>query len=93
MNKLIRAVAALVALVGILGGIPWLLLRWGDWPITRLPTVEWFKRTMDTAVSDSALFSVLTVAAWLVWALFAFSVLVELGAAVRGFEEIGRAHV
>ena len=86
MNKLIRAVASLVALVGILVGIPWLLVRRGDWPITRLPTVEWFKRTMDTAVSDSALFSVLTVAAWLVWALFAFSVLVELGAAVRGFE-------
>jgi hypothetical protein len=85
MNR-IRGLGALIALAGLIGGLPWLLLRYGDWPITALPDAEWARRLTDTFVTDRAIFAVLTVAAWAVWATFTFSVLVELAASVRGFE-------
>lgn len=82
----LRGLAALIALGAVLGGIPWLLLRFGDWPITGIPTGDQLRNTLDTAVTDSTVFAVLTVAAWTVWVVFAISVLIELVAAARGIQ-------
>lgn len=85
MNR-IRGFGALVVLAGLIGGVLWLLVRYGDWPITTLPNAEWARRLTDTFVTDRAIFAVLTVAAWAVWATFTFSVLVEMSAALRGMQ-------
>ncbi len=85
MNR-IRGLFALLALVALLGGVPWLLLHYGNWPITGMPDAEWLNRLTNTVLSDSTIFSALTVGAWLVWGIFAISVLIEMGAALRGME-------
>jgi nucleoid-associated protein YgaU len=85
MNRL-RGVAALSALGALLGGVPWALVRFGRWPISGWPTAAQIRDLGDTVVSDTAVFSALTVAAWLVWVLFLLSFLVETRAAVRGLQ-------
>lgn len=82
----VRALAALAALGGILGGLPWALVRFGQWPITGVPTGEQLSNLRDSVVSDTAVFGVLTLAAWLVWALFLLSFLVEARAALQGLQ-------
>ena len=82
----LRGLVALVGLGFLIGAVPWALLRFGDWPINGLPSGEQLRDLGDTVVSDTAVFAVLTVAAWLVWALFMVSVLVEGAAAARGVQ-------
>ena len=84
LRDLARGIASLVALAAILAGIPAVLLKFGRWPSLGQPTGGWWSRLSDTVVSDSAVFAVLTVAAGLVWVLFAVSVLVEFAAGLRG---------
>jgi LysM domain len=83
LNRLFRGVIALIALVAILVGLPWALVRFGNWPIRMLPDRKWME-SLSHAVSDEALFAALTVAAWAVWAAFAYAVVVEMRAAARG---------
>lgn len=85
MNRL-RGLVALSALAALLVGVPWALVRFGRWPISGWPTVDQIRELGDTVVSDTAVFSVLTLAAWLVWLLFVCSFLVEARAAVRGLQ-------
>lgn len=82
----LRGLVSFVAIVGFVAGVPWLLVRYGDWPITGLPTTDQVRDAMSTVVSDSTILAVLTVAAWLVWAAFTLSLMVEAGAAVRGIQ-------
>jgi len=82
----LRGFAALVATVAFVAGVPWLLIRYGDWPITGVPSDEQLRDLVDTVVSDTMVFGVLTVAAWLVWAGFTISLLLESAAAVRGVQ-------
>jgi nucleoid-associated protein YgaU len=83
LNRLLRGVVALIALVAILGGLPWALVQYGNWPIRTLPDGKWLE-SLNHAVSDDALFAALTVAAWAIWAAFAYAVIVEMKAAARG---------
>ncbi len=83
LNRMLRGVFALIALVAILGGLPWALVRYGNWPIRTLPDRKWLE-SLNHAVSDDALFAALTVAVWAIWAAFAYAVLVEMKAAARG---------
>lgn len=85
MSRL-RGLFALVVLVALLVGVPWLLVRFGSWPITGLPNSDWLDSVTHTVLSDSTIFSVLTAAAWLVWGIFSISVLVEMASALRGVE-------
>ncbi len=85
MNRL-RGLAALSALAALLVGVPWALVSFGRWPISEWPTIDQVRDLGDAVVSDTAVFAVLTVAAWLVWLLFVFSFLVEARAAVRGLQ-------
>ena len=82
----LRGLIALVAAVAFVAGVPWLLLTYGDWPITGMPSVGELRDLADTVVSDTMVFGVLTVAAWMVWAGFAVSLLVESAAVVRGVQ-------
>ena len=82
----LRGLVALVVLAVLIGALPWALLQFGDWPIHGLPSGEQLRDLSDSLVSDTAVFAVLTVAAWLVWAVFMVSVVVESSAAVRGIQ-------
>jgi nucleoid-associated protein YgaU len=83
LNRLFRGIFALAALVAILVGLPWALVHYGNWPIRTLPDRQWLE-SLNHAVSDDALFAALTVAAWAIWAAFAYAVVVEMRAAARG---------
>lgn len=81
--RLLRSIAAGLALAALTIGVPVLLVVFGRSPldgtgsaweqITDLPT---------QAISDKMAFGLLTIGAWLVWALFAAHVVAELGAAL-----------
>lgn len=86
LTRLVRALASLAVLAVLIVGVPWLLARYGNWPITGLPDRDWWDGLGDSAVSDTTVFAVLTVAAWAVWALFVASVAVELAAGLRGVQ-------
>ncbi|HRE00954.1 MAG TPA: LysM peptidoglycan-binding domain-containing protein, partial [Ilumatobacteraceae bacterium] len=75
---------ALVVSLAFVVGVPVLLVRYGEWPITSTPTIDQARDLVDTVVSDTMVFGVLTVAAWIVWAGFTASLLVESVAAIRG---------
>ena len=82
----VRALLALASLATVLGGVPWALAAFGRWPISGWPSGEQLRDIGDTVVSDTAVFGVLTLAAWVVWLLFVVSFLVETRAAVRGLQ-------
>lgn len=82
LRLLLRGVTSLLALGVLVVGMPLVLLRWGRLP--GLPHADWWNRLGDTAVSDTTVFVVLTVAAWTAWAAFTAAVVVEAAAALRG---------
>lgn len=82
LRLLLRGVTSLLALGVLVVGMPLVLLRWGRLP--GLPHADWWNRLGDTAVSDTTVFVVLTVAAWAAWAAFTAAVVVEAAAALRG---------
>lgn len=74
--------AACLALVGLLIGLPAVLLTlgWGQLPTTWASWITWL-----TSPDDGRLVvTVLKVAAWVTWALLTFSILTELVAHLRG---------
>ena len=82
LRLLARGVTSLAALGALLVGMPLVLLRWGRLP--GAPDGDWWTRLADTAVSDTTVVVVLTVAAWAAWAAFTSAVIVEAAAARRG---------
>ncbi|MFN3256899.1 MAG: LysM peptidoglycan-binding domain-containing protein [Ilumatobacter sp.] len=84
LRALTRGVASLAALAALLVGLPVLLASWGRLPGS--PSSDWWDRLSDTAVSDTTVFVVLTLAAWVAWATFAAAVIVEFVAGIRGFQ-------
>ncbi|HET6953502.1 MAG TPA: LysM peptidoglycan-binding domain-containing protein, partial [Acidimicrobiales bacterium] len=85
----LRGAAAAVALLALLAGVPVALLRWGEWPITGMPSADQVRDLPGAVASDAAVIGVFTVALWAVWALFAVCVAAEAAAEVRG-REAGR---
>jgi len=82
----LRGLAALAALAVTAVGVPWALVRFGNWPIHGIPTTAQLRDLGDAVVSDTAVFAVLTVAAWAIWATFMASVTVEAFAVARGIQ-------
>ncbi len=79
-----RGLGAFVALAGLLVGVPLVLLRFGHWPITGIPSWSQVADLPTTLISDSTVLGIFTVALWVAWAVFAASVLAEVVAQVRG---------
>ncbi|WP_406384035.1 LysM peptidoglycan-binding domain-containing protein [Streptomyces sp. NBC_00117] len=79
LGILARALLGLIALVGLMAGVPYLLIRVGQ-----LPTHLSGSLGALTQPDDGTLFfAVLTGIGWLAWAAFTFSVLVEVIALAR----------
>lgn len=83
-NRFLRACAALITLLVVAIGVPLALTRWGHWPIDGIPTWEQIRALTDTIVSDTAVFGLMTLVAWAIWALFMCSVVVEAAAELTG---------
>ena len=84
-RRLLCAIARLAAVVACLGGLPYALARLAGWPLprhlrpwTRLPAL------LAAPISDQEILKIVACAAWLVWVIFALSVIAEVAAAARG---------
>lgn len=84
LRTLVRGLTSLATLLAIVAGLPLLLARWGTLP--GAPSKEWMKHLGDQAASDTTVFTVLTLAAWVAWILFTATVVVEAAAAMRGIQ-------
>lgn len=77
--KAVRAIAAVVLLLALVGGVPFLLLSWGR--LDALLMLDW--RTVLTRPDDGQiLLAILTAAGWLAWGLIALTTALETLAAL-----------
>ncbi|MFP3901545.1 MAG: LysM peptidoglycan-binding domain-containing protein, partial [Acidimicrobiia bacterium] len=82
--RVVRALVALGALLVLAVGVPLVLLEWGTWPITGVPTWEQVRDLPTAVATDDGIFAVVTVALWGAWLAFVSAVVVEVVAQVRG---------
>jgi len=82
----LRGLAAALALLALLVGVPWALLRWGDWPITGVPSWDQVRDLPGMVASDSVIIGAFTVALWVAWAAFVGCLVAEVAAEARGRE-------
>jgi DNA-binding SARP family transcriptional activator len=83
----VKAFFALVALLGLVVGVPVALATFTGWPLpTEAPSLDWLSEpvTVDTFLN------ILTFVVWLAWAQFTACVLVEVRAALSGVGVPGR---
>ena len=79
---LLRRLGALGALLGLLAGVPYGLVRYVGWPLPDQPPA-WSQvaTTLTSPLSDTLIGNTLVCLLWLAWAAFAWSVLAETLAA------------
>ncbi|MYS39624.1 LysM domain-containing protein [Streptomyces sp. KhCrAH-43] len=77
-----RALASAAALVLLVAGAPWLLLRAGALP-SHIPSASDVGDTLTAADDGHVLFTVLTLAAWALWVWFLVSLLIEAASLLR----------
>ena len=77
-------VGRVIAAAVLLGGLPYALARFIGWPLPRHPSWHGLQQFLVSPLGDDAIIKGLTCVAWLLWAVFAVSVLIEVAAAIRG---------
>ncbi|MEV6930862.1 BTAD domain-containing putative transcriptional regulator [Dactylosporangium sp. NPDC051485] len=84
-RTIVRATSALT-LLALLGGLPTALVTFAGWPLPRSLPTDWagWSAILTGGFPDTAVVNLLTIALWLVWAAFCYSLLGELVAARRG---------
>ncbi|MEV6927565.1 hypothetical protein AB0M46_24105 [Dactylosporangium sp. NPDC051485] len=84
-RTIVRATSALT-LLALLGGLPTALVALVGWPLPRTVPTDWvgWSAILTGGFPDTAVVGLLTIALWLVWAAFCYSLLGELIAARRG---------
>jgi DNA-binding SARP family transcriptional activator len=83
--RLPRAAAGLALVAVLLAGLPYTLIRMIGSPLPRhLPAWPQIQVFLTTPLSDEEIVKGLACVVWLLWAIFALSVIVEAAAAVRG---------
>ena len=84
-GRLLRAVAGIAVIAGLLAGLPWGLARMTGSPLPRSwPGWQQAQAFLARPLSDDAIIRFLADAAWLLWAVFALSLVIELIAVTRG---------
>jgi hypothetical protein len=77
--RLLRAAAGTAVIAGLLAGLPWGLARLTGSPLPRTwPGWAQAQRFFATPLTDGAIIRLLADAAWLLWAVFAVSLVIEL---------------
>jgi hypothetical protein len=83
--RLLRAIAGLAVIAGLLAGLPWGLAAMTGSPLPRTwPGWAQAQAFLARPLSDDAIVRFLADAAWLLWAVFALSLVIELIAVTRG---------
>ena len=83
--RLLRAAAGTAVMPGLLAGLPWGLARLTGSPLPRTwPGWQQAQRFFASPLTDGAIIRFLADAAWLLWAVFALSLVIELIAVTRG---------
>ena len=83
--RLLRAAAGIAVAAGLLAGLPWALARMTGSPLPRSwPGWQQVQRFFASPLADDAIIRLLADAAWLLWAVFALSLVIELIAVTRG---------
>lgn len=83
---LVTGLGSLVLLAAVVGGLPWALLRFTEWPVTGVPTAEQLRDIPATVASEQTIIAVLVVGLWLAWLAFTTSVALEAVAHIRGHD-------
>jgi len=77
-GRLLRGLLALAVLLGLLGGVPWLLVWFIGWPLPdHLPGLGDLGTALTTPLDDRKILNLLAILAWALWLLFLRDVLVE----------------
>src|SRR4051812_49551966 len=82
--RFVRGLAALLALLGLLVGIPVALVVFGGNPLPTDLSGQALQRAFFTPASDRVLLGILAVIGWLAWAGFVLSVAAEVANAASG---------
>ncbi|HEY1822107.1 MAG TPA: BTAD domain-containing putative transcriptional regulator [Trebonia sp.] len=83
--RLLRALAGIAVIAALLAGLPWGLAAMTGSPLPRSwPGWAQAQRFLASPLSDVAIIRFLADAAWLLWAVFALSLVIELIAVTRG---------
>ncbi|MDQ6837457.1 MAG: LysM peptidoglycan-binding domain-containing protein [Actinomycetota bacterium] len=90
MRRVVRSLMAALVLFVLVIGVPVLLVRYGPSLPHRLPTSAQVRHAPAQALTDDAMFTILTVVAWLAWVVFTVSAVVELVSELRG---VARPHL
>ncbi|MFI9616042.1 BTAD domain-containing putative transcriptional regulator [Streptomyces sp. NPDC052023] len=86
-GDVVKAFFAFLALVGLLGGVPFVLATQAGWPLpTEAPSLQWLQQE----ITVGTFLDILTFVVWLAWAQFTACVLVEVKAALSGVGVPGR---
>ena len=82
---LLRTAAGIAVTAALLAGLPWALARFTGSPLPRTwPGWQQAHRFLASPLTDDAIIRALADAAWLLWAVFAVSLIIELIAVTRG---------
>lgn len=82
---LLRTAAGIAVTAALLAGLPWTLARFTGSPLPRTwPGWQQAHRFLASPLTDDAIIRALADAAWLLWAVFAVSLIIELLAVTRG---------
>jgi len=77
-GRLLRGLLALAALLGLLGGVPWLLVWFVGWPLPEhMPGLGELGTALASPLDDRKILNLLAILAWALWLLFLRDVLVE----------------
>jgi DNA-binding SARP family transcriptional activator/nucleoid-associated protein YgaU len=86
LAHLVKGVAALAVLVGLVAGVPWALWHFIGWPLPHhLPSAGQVGRALNRqGIPAQTLIDALAVVVWLTWATLVASLAVEIPAALSG---------
>jgi DNA-binding SARP family transcriptional activator len=83
--QLLRPTGALTLATALLGGVPYLLVLFVGWPLPRqLPTWPGMHVFLTSPLSNDAIIKGLACLVWVLWIVFALSVIMEVAAVARG---------
>jgi hypothetical protein len=86
LGRLVRGLAALAVLLGLVAGVPAGLWVFVGWPLPHaLPDLAELGRALTgAAIDDQVLINIIALGCWTVWGVFTAAVAMETVAAVRG---------
>jgi len=86
VTDIIKGLAALAFTIGLVAGIPYLLVTYVGWPLpTEIPSWEVIERTVtQTGIDQVIIIKTLAVVVWVTWAQLVWALAVETIAAIRG---------